>query len=408
MLFNKITDLVNTTIEKIPEITKPRAKFFKHIIILFLGMRGRYNFVNLSRYGKLNEKTYRNQFEKPFPWGELNTELIKSSCSHELISAFDPTFLPKSGKHTPHVGYHWSSVSGQVRRGIEFGCLGVVDVEKRTAMSLAAVQTPFPIKGENKNETMVDHYLSIVLDHKENMERLGISYHVVDGYFAKEKYVSGIVENTNMDIICRLRVDANLRYRFTGEQNTGRGRKRIYDGKVNLNQIDRRRIRYCFDIDDCCVFFGIVYSVGLKRLIRIVYIEQYDKKGYACAYTILFSTDLNLSPEKIYEYYTCRFQIEFLFRDAKQHVGMENCQGRSENKINFHVNASLTTVSLAKAGTVLTENQDKSSFSMADVKVVFSNKILTEFIFSKLALDLSCKKISRLYLECLDVGRLVA
>jgi len=87
---------------------------------------------------------------------------------------------------------------------------------------------------------------------------------------------------------------------------------------------------------------------------------------------------------------------------------MENCQSRSENKINFHVNASLTTVSLAKAGTVLTENQDTSSFSMADVKVVFSNKILAEFIFSKLALDLSCKKISCLYLECLDVGRLVA
>lgn len=408
MLFNKINDLINATIDKIPEITKPRAKFLKHLLILFLGMRGRYNFINLSRYGKLNEKTYRNQFEKPFPWGKLNTELIKSVCSKELISVFDPTFLPKSGKHTPHVGYHWSSVSGKVRRGIEFGCLGVVDIENHTAMSLAAIQTPSASKGQNKNETMVDHYLGFVLDHKEEMETLGIRYHVVDGYFAKEKYVSGIVDNTNMDIICRLRVDANLRYRFTGKQKSGRGRKRIYNDKVNLNQIDRRSIRYCFDIDDCCVFSGIVYSISLKRLIRIVYIEQYDKKGFACGYTILFSTDLNLSTEKIYEYYTCRFQIEFLFRDAKQHVGMENCQSRSENKINFHVNASLTTVSLAKARTVLTENQDRSSFSMADVKVVFSNKILTEFIFSKLALDLSCKKISRLYLECLDVGRLAA
>lgn len=146
MLFNKINDLVNATVEKIPGITKPRARFFTHIIILFLGMRGRYNFINLSRYGILNEETYRNQFEKPFPWADINTELIHSACSDELISAFDSCFLPKSGKHTPHVDYHWSSVSGKVMCGVEFGCLGVIDVSKHTAMSLASVQSPCATK----------------------------------------------------------------------------------------------------------------------------------------------------------------------------------------------------------------------------------------------------------------------
>jgi IS4 transposase len=63
----------------------------------------------------------------------------------------------------------------------------------------------------------------------------------------------------------------------------------------------------------------------------------------------LFSTDPDLSPDKILLYYKQRFQIEFLFRDAKNYAGLENCQARSVNKINFHVNASLTTVSLAKA-----------------------------------------------------------
>lgn len=409
MLFNKINDLVNATIDKIPGISKPRAKFFRHIMILFFGMRGKYNFINLSRYGKLNEKTYRNQFEKPFPWADINTELIHSACCDELISAFDPCFLPKSGKRTPHVGYHWSSVSGKVMRGVEFGCLGVIDVSKRTAMSLASTQTPSVTQQQKKEgSTMVDHYLEFVLSQKNHMQRLGIKYHVVDGYFAKEKYVTGILENTEMDVICRLRQDANLRYQYTGKQKPGRGRKRVYEGKVNMQQVDRRRIKYRFDVDDCCIFSGIVYSVSLKRLIRIVYIESYDKEDLACGYTVLFSTDLRQSPRKIYEYYTCRFQIEFLFRDAKQHVGMQEFQSRSENKINFHVNASLTAVSLAKAGTILQENQDTNSFSMADVKVVFSNKILTEFIFSKLALDLSCKKIKRLYLECLDIGRLAA
>ena len=255
---------------------------------------------------------------------------------------------------------------------------------------------------------MVDHYLAFVLAQKDHMHKLGIKYHVVDGYFAKEKYVTGIVENTNMNVICRLRQDANLKYQYTGKQKPGRGRNRVYEGKVDMQHIDRRRIKHCFNIDDCCVFSGIVYSISLKRLIRIVYIEEYDKQDFPCGYTVLFSTDLKQSPEKIYEYYACRFQIEFLFRDTKQHTGMQEFQSRSENKINFHVNASLTSVSLAKAGTVLTEDQDDCSFSMADIKVLFSNKIITEFIFSKLDLDLSCKKINQLYLECLDVGRLAA
>ena len=312
MLFNKINDLVSATIEKIPGITKPRAKFFKHLMILFLGMRGRYNFINLSRYGKLSEKTYRNQFESGFPFSQVNKELIQSAGSEELISVFDPTFIKKSGKHTPHVGFHWSSVSGKAMRGLEFGCLGVVDVRHRTAFSLACEQTPTTAIKQKGDETLIDHYLKVVLSHRDELADLGIRYHVVDGYFGKEKYVTGILDNSSMEVIGRLRHDANLRYRFTGKQKPGRGRKRKYDGKVELEHIDRRRLRYSFDAGECCCFSGEVYSVGLKRLIRVVYIEQYDNQDLACGYTILFSTDLNLAPEKIYEYYTLRFQIEFL------------------------------------------------------------------------------------------------
>ena len=142
-------------------------------------------------------------------------------------------------------------------------------------------------------------------------------------------------------------------FQYTGKQKPGRGRNKVYEGNINMQHIDRRRIKCCFNVDDCCVFSDVVYSVSLKRYIRIVYIEEYDNQDLACGYTVLYSTDLKQDPRKIYEYYTCRFQIEFLFRDAKQHISMQEFQIRSENKINFHVNASLTAVSLAKAGTIL-------------------------------------------------------
>ena len=41
---------------------------------------------------------------------------------------------------------------------------------------------------------------------------------------------------------------------------------------------------------------------------------------------LLFSTDLNTGPLLIERYYQGRFQIEFLFRDAKQFTGLAHCQ----------------------------------------------------------------------------------
>jgi hypothetical protein len=45
-----------------------------------------------------------------------------------------------------------------------------------------------------------------------------------------------------------------------------------------------------------------------------------------------FSTDLKQRGEKTVRYYRSLFQIEFLYRDAKQFTGHTSCQARYENK----------------------------------------------------------------------------
>ena len=50
------------------QINKSKIKFFIHIIMLNLSFRGRFNFLNMSRFGKYNEKTYRTNFAKGFPF----------------------------------------------------------------------------------------------------------------------------------------------------------------------------------------------------------------------------------------------------------------------------------------------------------------------------------------------------
>lgn len=410
MLLNKAESLITAIIAKIGKTTKPTQKFIRHILILYMGLRGKYNFINMARYGNYAEKTYRNQMEKSFDFAAFNTELILENCSKELIFAYDPSYLSKSGKKTPHVGNFWSGTAQAVKRGIEIGCLAVVDILNATAFSLEAVQTPLIPKDTNRETNSIDHHLGVILNRVTQAKKLNITHLAVDGFFAKTKFVNGITENSPLHVISKFRPDANLRYTYHGPKPIGRGRPKLYAGKVNTNFIDRRKIKHCFDIDEnTCVFSGIVYSISLKRQVRIVYIEQYGPDGFAKSHAILFSTDLNLSPEKILHYYKQRFQIEFLFRDAKNFAGLENCQARSVNKINFHVNTSLTTVSLAKALHYLPiPKEQRESFSMLDVKTMYFNQYITDFIFSKLALDLSCKKIRLLYDECLSIGRLAA
>ena len=78
-------------------------------------------------------------------------------------------------------------------------------------------------------------------------------------------------------------------------------------------------------------------AVGLKR-------DQWT--------ALLFSTDPHLDPTALYRYDKARVQIEFLFRDSQQFVGLTHGQARRTDAITFQVNASLTAVSLSKDGLV--------------------------------------------------------
>jgi hypothetical protein len=101
--------------------------------------------------------------------------------------------------------------------------------------------------------------------------------------------------------------------------------------------------------------------------------------------------------------------VEFLIRDAKQYTGLEDCQARSQEKLNTHFNVALTAVSLAKAAYWLPLPKDgRGSFSMADIKMWHMNQLLTNRIFFNLELELTNKKIKQLYNQCLNFGRLRA
>ena len=146
----------------------------------------------------------------------------------------------------------------------------------------------------------------------------------------------------------KLRQDANLKYLYQGPRRPGPGRHKTYDGKVNPLERSLNYFTSSETLEDGAeLWTAVVWSVSLERRIRLVcLVRMVDEKE---RYILLFSTDVNLSASNILAYYRARFQIEFIFRDARQYTGMVHNQSRNLEAIDAHVNGSLTALNLAKA-----------------------------------------------------------
>jgi hypothetical protein len=114
-----IATIVSAILQQMPKVTKWQKKFIVHILPLFMGIRGKVNMKQMSRYGSYNETTYHNQLKKPFDYLQFNPELIAQHGSGQYLLVFDPSYLPKSGKKKPNVGSFWSGYAGAMRSGLE-------------------------------------------------------------------------------------------------------------------------------------------------------------------------------------------------------------------------------------------------------------------------------------------------
>ena len=215
-----------------------------------------------------------------------------------------------------------------------------------------------------------------------------VKYLAADSFYSKKSVVDGVV-NLDLHLVSKLRIDADLRYCYTGDRKP-KGAPRKYDGKVDLS--DLSRLEFGGELaNGTKIYSQVVWHVSLKRKIRIVYLvdqRNSDKQRVA----LLFSTDTTLDSLRLYEYYKSRFQIEFIFRDAKQFTGLCDCQSRQQQSLDFHFNASLAALNIAKLEQQSTPSETgeetmPQSFSMATYKRLALNGHLLERFISMLGLD---------------------
>jgi len=384
--------IVAEILDRIDGITKPQRKFLLTLFATMLVTRTRLNFLNLSRHSSVNEKTYRRHFQKAFDFCGFNQSSIARGLpsAHTKIFAQDASFSRKSGKQTYGLDSFWNGCAARAERGLEVSLISIVDVERNQGFALSAEQTPPPAASQKSEPraTRIDFYLSH-LQRTAAYFPESVKYGVFDGAYAKEKFVSGVCR-MGYHVVSKLRSDAQLLYRYSGEQRK-RGRPRKFDGKVNftdLRRFEQVATAECY----LTLYTAVVRSVSLQREVRVVVVVNHTEKKKP-RYVVLFATDTELSATTILRYYKARFQIEFLFRDAKQFAGFSDCQARDKQALHFHFNASVSVVNVARLiAHAEQKTEEKVVFSMTSIKQRAFNEHLLNLIISKLALDQTAVK----------------
>lgn len=403
--------IVNQILKQMPGLAKPQAKFIEVLTATILALRGRVNYRNLSRYCDYSERTLARQFQRQFDWPLFNLLAMRDVLKPDstLIAAQDASFIPKSGKKTYGLDRFFNGCAGRSERGLEVSTMAIVDVTSNCAYTLSATQTPpqQELVNGDKEQSRVDFYLAQLHDTRPLLPA-SVKYLAADGFYAKQKYVDG-VRACHLHLITKLRVDADLRYLYAGPRLKRRGRPKLYDGKVNFQDLSRfEELGTAEEAEHLHLYTAVLYHIRLKRRLRVLVVLSYQSPSKP-RYVVLASTDTELGGRELYKLYRARFQIEFIFRDAKQFTGLSDCQSRKKAALDFHFNASLATLNLARIEAVTNHQSTKRLvFSMASRKQLAFNERFIEVISEKLAIDLTTILNHKAYDELKAYGAIAA
>lgn len=370
------------------------SRFLAIVLSIWLAVPGRVNAQHLSRYSGTSERTFRRWMHRDQPrsmWRQLHLGVIglaqdQGVIGQEFILALDASFLRKSGKKTPGVGSFWNGCASRSERGLELSCAALIEVPRRQAFTLEARQT------QAKHETadrlrQYEQQLSELLVELKTVPHSTIKAVVADGQYAKTQFMDA-VQAQGHTLITKLQKNANLRYLYTGAHPQRRGPKQRYDGKVDW--ADLTRFDLVSQTPEERILTQEVWAPHFKRRFRVVVIQKLDHQGQVNAAAVLCSTAPTQAPLEIVALYRTRFEIEFIFRDAKQHAGLGTCQLRSTPALEAHWTTSLLVISLMRVEALRAAQPGQPLvFTLEDMKRRAYNTLYARHIFRHLGLDAS-------------------
>ena len=115
------------------------------------------------------------------------------------------------------------------------------------------------------------------------------------------------------------------------------------------------------------IYQAILLNKEFAFPINVVIILKTNLSTQKQAHIILFSTDLKLVHEKLVDYYSLRFQIEFNFRDAKPYWGLDDFMNVKERSVTNAANLAFFMVNFSSV-LLRPFRENNPEFSVLDLK----------------------------------------
>jgi putative transposase len=178
---------------------------------------------------------------------------------------------------------------------------------------------------------------------------LAVRYFLYDGAFGHNEALQ-MVRQTGLHLISKLRHDAALYFPYEGPY-AGRGRRRKYGSKLDYRRIPDRYLKSS-SLDKgirTAVYQMQMWHKCFAEPLNVVLVVKTNLRTGATAHVVLFSSDRELTYDRLVHYYRLRFQLEFNFRDAKQYWGLEDFMTVKQTPVYNSANRAMFMVNLSHA-----------------------------------------------------------
>lgn len=403
------------------------GKLFMDIVDCFFTVSSNTTTRGLSRYSDYSLRSIFRFLSRGHDWVTFRVSFFKKflfASDGVYIMAVDETVEGKSGRHSFGLSRFYSSIEQQATPAICFFAIGVVNVDTKVFSMLGIGQVVYDeadkarIKAEKeakaasakrakegkrkpsgrpagqgnkpKEENPTRQYKtfkSLFSDVMGGMARFGLSgvvrLLVADSAYGTLDYYR-LAEEQGLDLLSKFRGNASLWLPYKGEEKGGR--PTVYGDKVDMAALPKEKLVAVVERDGQRVeyyqFEAYAKNCFGKKLLNIVVAKATRLSDSHVSTNIWFSTSLVLTHDNMLGYYGLRFQIEFDFRDAKQHFGLSSFKNyKKENLTNF-VNLSFSMCLLSKAMLQKTRQQmNNPNISIQDLKLIYKARYTAKNIF---------------------------
>jgi len=391
-------------------ISRTSMRQMSRVITAMIAMTGRVTMLGLSRWAGTggSYRSIQRFFYTSIPWVQVFWLFFQKYLFDEedtYLLAGDECVVTKAGKKTYGWDCFFSSLLKKVVPSLSFFTLALVSVKQRRSYPLRVEQTvrsseekasrqirkqakkakseaakrkPGRPKG-SCNKKKAEVILSPELQGIQKMVQalletirghVRLTYLVLDGHFGNYPALH-MVRECQLHLISKLRTDAALFFAFVGPAPKRGPHPRLGE------RLDCRKIPEQY-LKTTLVKEGIetrIYQLQLLQRefsmpLNVVFLTKTNLKTKAWAHVLLFSSDLDLPYDKLIDYYSLRFQIEFNFRDAKQFWGLEDFMNVTQTAVTNAANLSLFMVDLSQVLMCKYRNIDPD-FSVLDLKACY-------------------------------------